>query len=117
MSFFVPEDFKHSGGGNSSEPSKITCEEAAAQSNEKLQREGKVVYFLDEPDMEWMTYSAYKKFVPNAKYKAIFIKIEPIEKCKHEAGKIKSCLYKCGDFVTYQCECGARVVPCEFKEV
>lgn len=112
MTFFKPEDFDIQQGKVYTTESHRSAEVA----NAKLEREGKVVYFLNQPDMEWMTYSAHKKFLPSAKYKALLINIEPIEKCKHSIEKIRR-ICNPNDYTEYKCECGANVKPTSFEEV
>lgn len=117
MNFFKPKDF---------ELVKIYPHEEALISianlaNAKLERKGKVVYASDLSVVEW--YSETPEFKPT--HKALLINIEPIEKCKHPAEKVKSkseAIY--GAFIGqlikldswYECECGAKVKPKEFEE-
>lgn len=115
--FFKPEDFLTLLTHHSS----INTEDFAATiANEKLEREGVVVYDCGNG---LTTYD--ENYDPRYKpaYRALLINIQPIERCKHPKEKVQIdkvisqgiTLY--GDILMFFCECGVRVEPNSFEEV
>lgn len=116
MKFFKPEDFDlHSGAVYTTENHR-----SAAIANEKIEREGKVVY-----GDKGFTYMQSE----SSRYKALLICIEPLETCKHPAEKVHKRqdhlihglvlgpkTHSKSDFY-YECDCGARVEPSGFRSV
>jgi hypothetical protein len=123
MKFFKPEDFLENSH----------CEKcakwAAEYANEKLKREGKVVYTMSEGDNN-VLYVDKKRFDQCSeqakgacKFKALLISIEPFEQCTHPKEKIKASMLNIFrddpdlDKYCFRCECGAHVKPKEFEEI
>lgn len=110
MKFFIPEDFSNH----------LKCswpaEEMAKLCNEKLEREGKVIYGIDEKD--WHIKEPYIKSTGEklTTHKALLINIEAIEKCKHPIESIKA--NDPNIIHGFICSnCGAKVKPTSFEEV
>lgn len=100
---------------------KIQSELIAGIANDKLKRDGRVVYGSNN-DRDW----SFNKFEGDT-HQALLICIEEIKKCDHpkekifarESGKpsrltlsgmsVDSC-------IQYYCECGTRVEPAGFRE-
>jgi len=106
--FFKPEDFKIDGFVN-------TPSENARIANDKLEREGKIVY-SNEAAFTWRLSDESKD------HRALLINIEKISPCEHPKEKVELVCWEKGDFKDeeykiFKCECGAKVEPSEFKEV
>lgn len=115
MNFFKPEDFLENCGA-------ITPFGMAEKANAKLERDGKVVFSIKDENYK----PGYRAWVYNNcpenkhTHKAILIAIQEIKKCEHPKDKIKQLLCNPASQsreTFFECECGARVEPTEFREV
>lgn len=121
MNFFKPEDFRYLNITNATQRLESLQELASNIANTIIQREGKIVYFLEDDHWEngsWTVDTTY----PPAKTKALLINIEPNEKCQHPKEKITITsvsreMYNKDWDKSYECECGAKVKPTVFEEV
>lgn len=114
MKFFKPNDFYHEHWINLNSIKPISPVDAAVYANEKIEREGKVLYGnADRPMITWFECQEKKD-----SHKALLINIEPLEKCTHPAKAIFIYRETPDSPIGWKCdECGARVEPSEFKEV
>lgn len=119
MKFFKPEDFPCQGIGFEYEQTRM-----AEAANDKLEREGKVVYIRKgNGEYDSLGWTEHQNVVDN--HKALLINIEPIERCKHPAEKVKlynedgTCIFETfmGILTQAKCECGAKVKPTQFEEI
>lgn len=105
----------------------ISLEDAAIKANEKLEKEGKILY-CEFPSDQDASFSLIK--FNEATHEALLLNIEPLEKCKHQLIKIKKIEH--GDksklFNTprtrqslgfsYECVCGKKLRRIEsFEEI
>lgn len=106
MDFFKPEDFS---------PFENHERALADFCNAKLAREGQVVWQSDFGKI-WLDREDHTARPIN---KALLIRIEKIETCKHEKEKIKEIpAPKWSTRISWHvCECGANVKPTSFEEV
>lgn len=115
MKFFNPEDFNPTNSSLYMDMKK--AKEAADIANAKLEREGKVVYArqygVGKFD-SWSDSGFRSEHEGQCNVKALLINIEPIEKCTHPDKSVKPKQDIGG--IWFECQCGARVVPTEFKE-
>lgn len=127
MKFFKLEDF-----GSPLAESISELKIYADLANEKLEREGKIVYSSKNSDgyMYWSPSEKMDHMYTRHSHKALLINIEPINKCEHPKDKIS---YKFGQGLKLEdirfpgpqkyelphwvCECGAKVQPKDFEEV
>lgn len=106
MDFFKPEDFISL--DNSHYETQGQRVAAAKDANEKLEREGRVVYSNNAH--AWLEHNSSISLK-----KALLINIEPIEKCAHSKEKV---VIKCNEktgISFYECACGVEVIPETFK--
>jgi hypothetical protein len=98
------------------------------RANEKLEREGKVVYTgsRDTTHLMCVWHDSKRETGAMNFNKALLICIEPIEECRHEKEKVMCVVVEGWDkskstsfcnISAYQCECGTKVVPSEFKKI
>lgn len=117
MEFFKREDFESYGAGD---PRADVFGVMAGLANDKLEREGKVVYGGMNTTSDGKTNSEPFFIMRIDKYyrthKALLINIEPIESCKHPKEKVSG-QYADENGVIFKCKCGIRVRPKEFEEV
>jgi len=99
--FFKPEDFSPGYGTWMG-----TREDAAAFANEKLEKEGRIIYCGD------MFYEWSKIRQKGHNIKAVMVNIEPIEECNHPYKDVTSYPNE-----KYMCmRCGVKVKPSNFVE-
>lgn len=99
----------------------IKAEYVVGIANNKLEREGRIVYSVPGRASE----SAWSDMKCGFNlYSALLINIQPIEKCEHPIEKVKNQLgtqKTVGIYapmqLMYKCECGAEVIPYTFKEI
>ncbi len=119
LKFFKPEDFtKDLHPATNMYGFSITPEVAADLANNKLEREGKIVYGTEPEDKE--TYSALYGESKNrhSTHKALLINIENIERCQHLIEDVVI-LHDYDSYAasTYKCKCGVKLRPTKFEQV
>lgn len=117
MKFFNPEDFVLSAHPEIPTDKWVQMT-VASIANAKLEREGKVVYKINNGYQLSWNENPLTSLGGEGSLKALLICIEPIEKCKHikaTAGIDFSFPHK--TIIEYICECGARVKPSSFEEI
>lgn len=130
MNFFKPEDFKNPLLHKIINWS-TAWQEIADIANAKIETEGMIVYGMGNNGDTWKANPLYidgKKDL----YRALLINIKLLEPCKHPKEKVT--VMKGGveggliwpptskkellaAYLYYQCECGVKVQPIEFKEI
>ncbi len=113
MKFFKPEEFLNSSAFDGiflNENIKLKLNQAIIicnLANDKLQREGKVVW----SQYTKHTYGPYHcAEINEATHKAILINVEPLIICEHPSEKVRPNIQNLANVYNgYTCECGARV--------
>ena len=116
MNFFKPEDFEYN-SVNCGDRKIINIEYAANDANAKLEREAIKAWIHKNESGEILNITSVEGYRTELyAHKALLINIEPIEKCKHPAEKVR---WQPGLLMTwnYYCECGATVRPKEFEVI
>ena len=130
MKFFTEEDFPTEVLRCGQWAQKLNPEIAARFANDKLEREGQIVYKHYNAKGDKDSFWCINNKLPGLECtgKALLISVEPIEKCSHPKEKVQILITEGwqkqnGEKLpvfqseSYQCECGTKVQPSFFEEI
>jgi len=113
MKFFEPVDFDDLVPTPSHSENEEFRFKVAEIANDKLEREGRIVYQTKDSQLSQWTQGTPE----NAFRIALLINIELTEKCTHPSEKVKwaGTKWEYGATPLLECECGAKVKPKSFE--